>query len=120
MPACTITITKLEPTLFRELHSERVKITYGPFAVPSEEQDNGMQGYKCIPPHPCSDCMILSMQAGLEYLDGTEAMPVNGMMLHHAVFESQHRPDPMCKDKRHERFFASGDERTLIDLTFGG
>lgn len=113
-------MTKLEPKLFPELRSERRKITYGPYAVPSQEQDNGMQAYKCIPPRPCSDCMILSMHAGLEYLDGSDAMLGDGMMLHHAVFQNLHRLDPMCKEKRHERFFASGDERTLVDLTFGG
>jgi hypothetical protein len=32
---------------------------------------------------PCSDCMILGMNAGLEYLDGADANTDTKMWLHH-------------------------------------
>jgi hypothetical protein len=32
---------------------------------------------------PCSSCMIVSMNAGLEYLDGKDANTDTNMWLHH-------------------------------------
>jgi hypothetical protein len=64
--------------------------------------------------------MIVWAQAGLEYTDGTDAIIETGMMLHHTVIQNMNRKDPMCKGRESEKFFASGDERTPIDLTFNG
>jgi hypothetical protein len=35
---------------------------------------------------PCSDCMILGMNAGLEYPDGKDANTDTGMWLHHVSY----------------------------------
>jgi hypothetical protein len=38
---------------------------------------------------PCSDCMILGMNAGLEYTDGSDANTDTGLWLHHVCFKLQ-------------------------------
>jgi hypothetical protein len=60
------------------------------------------------------------MQAGIEYTDGSDASAENGMWLHHVVFQNFDRQDPMCLKRRSERFFASGNERTAVDLAANG
>lgn len=64
--------------------------------------------------------MLVSMQAGLEFEDGSKADADTGMWLHHVVFQNLNRKDSMCRRTAGERFFASGNERTLIDLSSNG
>jgi hypothetical protein len=120
LPACSTTSNTLPSQLFSDLHSLRIKTSYGPFAAPPQSNHHGMRDFSCAAPLPCNDCTILFMHAGLEYLDGSEAVIETGMSLHHVVFQNFKRKDPMCSKRRRERFFASGDERTPIDLTSGG
>lgn len=64
--------------------------------------------------------MIVSMLAGLEYTDGSNADADTDMWMHHVVFQNLNRQDSMCDNIGGERFFASGNERTLIDLSSNG
>ncbi|KAK1074538.1 hypothetical protein LTR48_009309, partial [Friedmanniomyces endolithicus] len=56
------------------------------------------------------------MQAQLEYANGTIADAETGMWMHHVVFLNRGRNDSVC-DRRGQRFFASGNERTAVDFT---
>ena len=118
LPSCGTKSTVLQPELFPDLNSNRVKISYGPFSVPPRSENHGMQNFRCSPHLPCRDCMIVSMQAGLEYTNGSIADADTGMWLHHTVFMNLNRKEAMCG--RGQRFFASGNERTPIDLTSHG
>ncbi len=72
---------------------------------------------------PCLDCFITSFTPDLVYADGTRATMDNGAMLHHALFTSQWNRDATCGNAwlglAGERFFASGDERTVIAFPGG-
>ena len=59
------------------------------------------------------------MQAGLAYPHGSAATIDTGVMFHHVFFQNFEREDAICAD-RGERFFASGNERTAVDLTVNG
>ena len=59
------------------------------------------------------------MQAGLEYPNGTYANTDTGVMLHHIVMYENSSQDLTCPSIS-TRFFASGNERTPIDLTVNG
>ena len=113
-----------QPAQFFPQHgSQRVKITYGPLTVPSMHEDNGMKSFfERSTPLPCTDCLVTFMQADLEYDDGTPATASNGMWLHHTVFTNLNRPFPVCPQatKRGDNFFASGNERTPVNLCANG
>jgi hypothetical protein len=85
---------------------------------------------------PCEDCFITSIQAGLEYSDGANANINNGMWLHHmvAMASGTGKSDATCQSAAFslphfavggtgantERFFASGNERTTLDILATG
>jgi hypothetical protein len=68
---------------------------------------------------PCQDCYITWMQVGLEHVDGRRADADTGMWLHHAVLVNANRTDSVCPDQE-ERWAASGNERTALDISAGG
>jgi hypothetical protein len=84
---------------------------------------------------PCNECYITGMVAGLEYADGSNANINTGVWLHHMVALSQGagRRDPTCANNafslphfavgatgaNSERFFASGNERTKLEVPAG-
>ena len=72
---------------------------------------------------PCVDCFITGFKPDLVYADGTRANMDTGPMLHHAVWTSQFRSDATCGNEplglAGQRFFATGDERTVIGLPSG-
>lgn len=105
---------------FLQYGAQGVQIKYGPFTTYSASNNSGMVDYtQTAILQPCKDCLITFMQAGLEYPNGTYANTDTGIMLHHIVmFESGNR-DAACS-KLPARFFASGNERTPIDLTVNG
>jgi hypothetical protein len=113
-------ITTLTPSYFTNDGSQRVKIKYGPFTAPSSADNNGMQTFEAKNvTMPCSDCLITYMLAGLEYPNGSYANSDTGMWLHHTVFYDSGRNDTVCTQAPN-RFFASGNERTIVDLTLNG
>jgi hypothetical protein len=80
---------------------------------------------------PCGGCLITGIQAGLEYADGTDANIDTGLWLHHMVLlaSGTGKADATCAyglpqvavaHPGAERIFASGNERTPVDLTRTG
>ena len=70
---------------------------------------------------PCRDCFITSIQMGLEHVGGTTADANTGMWLHHGVMVNRNQTDAVCGTNGYgQRFFASGNERTMVDLTGNG
>ncbi|KAE9376218.1 hypothetical protein N431DRAFT_404411 [Stipitochalara longipes BDJ] len=112
-----------QPEFFPEYQSQRVKIRYGPFTVPRSGHDNGMKNFITSDARaPCENCVIVWMQAGLEFLDGKQAGVKEKMWLHHTVLvntanQAVHNCD---KAMRRQRFFASGNERSVMDLSGNG
>jgi hypothetical protein len=48
----------LTPEFFPQYHSQRLKLTYGPYTVPSMHQDNGMISFGGLVTPPCTDCLM--------------------------------------------------------------
>ena len=101
-------------------------VRYGPFTVPAATAagpgtiENQL---RLAVRRPCADCYITSFVPDLVYEDGTSADMSTGMMLHHTVLASQFRRDATCGSNwlglLGERFFASGDERTVASFPPG-
>ena len=101
-------------------------VRYGPFTIPAGTMDApGMlhNQLRLAVSRACLDCYITSITPDLVYADGTKATMEDGPMLHHAVWTSQWRPDATCGGSwlglAGERFFATGDERTVMELPRG-
>jgi hypothetical protein len=105
-------------------NSKRVKIRYGKYALPKVSATTisslltGEQGtintVTTGMKKPCGDeCGLITMQAGLEYANGSLAEPTNGGWLHHIVMVASGagRKDAVC-GMAIERFFSSGNEKT--------
>ena len=121
-PSSVLSITPLQPQFFPKYHPQRVLVKYGPYTVPSMDEDNGMINFggEAVPA-PCTNCLVTFIHAGLEYVDGTRADANTGMWLHHTVWTNLARTSATCpKTGGGDRFFASGNERTPVDLTVGG
>jgi hypothetical protein len=105
-------------------------IEYGPYTIPAGsgdphnhdsmgEIDNQIVNNIA---KPCTGCTLIGVTPDLVYTDGTRATISTGPMLHHAMFAAQStgKSDVTCPGKGPgllgERFFASGDERTAVDL----
>lgn len=85
---------------------------------------NGMNDYISLNMQmPCEDCTITYVHAGLEYPDGSYANANTSLWLHHVVFLHLGVPDTVCGSKLYapgQRWFASGNERTVTDLSHEG
>lgn len=106
-------------------------IEYGPYTIPagSGEPGNhegmGMIMNKIVTniSKPCTNCTIIGVTPDLVYENGSEANIETGPMLHHVVFfaQSSGKSDVTCGSSGPgllgERFFASGNERTAVDLS---
>jgi hypothetical protein len=112
----------LTPEFFTDQGSKRVKVTYGSFLVPPGQVSNGMVDYNAIDVElGCKNCTITFMQAGLEYPNGTYANANTSLWLHHVVLYNHNNLDTVCGSKEPgERFFASGNERSPINLGING
>ena len=66
--------------------------------------------------------MIVWMQADLEFLEDEHAGGEEGMWLHHTVLHNEaNRALHNCdKGKTRQRFFASGNERSVVDFSVNG
>ena len=85
------------------------------------EEHGGMKNFKEKQALlPCKNCFITWMQAGLEYPNGTNANVDSGMWLHHTVLSNVARKDTLGCGYKGDRFFASGNERSAIDLCASG
>jgi hypothetical protein len=106
-------------------------IDYGPYTIPPgggdphDHHTMGMISNEIVTniAKPCTGCTIIGMTPDLVYENGSKANITEGPMLHHAMFTAQSsgKSDVTCAGKGPgllgERFFASGNERTPIDLT---
>ena len=107
--------------------AEERTVLYGPFTIPAGTMDNpGETGSKLrlAVQRPCSDCFITKFTPDL--IDATTRESVNmdeGPMLHHAVWTSQWRSDATCGGQwlglAGQRFFASGNERSVVAFPYG-
>jgi hypothetical protein len=118
-------IQELKPLLHEYApNSKRVKIRYGKYSLPKVSATTisslltGEQGtintITTGMKKPCADeCSLVTMQAGLEYANGSLAEPTNGGWLHHIVVVASgaNRKDAVC-GMPIERFFSSGNEKT--------
>lgn len=112
--------TTLEPQYFADLGAKRVILRYGPYTIPPTSESMGMKEFNEMSANkPCVDCYITNLRAGLEYPNGTIANSDTGMWLHHAVLYDFGRKDLTCASLPY-RFFASGNERTPLDMTLKG
>jgi hypothetical protein len=122
---------------------KRVKMRYGPYSVPNMNKTSlvGESGMLWNYPDvaiakPCTECTIVAQVAGLEYPDGKNANIDTGLWLHHMVqfAVGPGRWDPTCLGRpmslphfdvnssptASERYFSSGNERTLVPLDILG
>ena len=121
--SATASTISMEPAqFFSEFNSTRVKIRYGPFVAPAMNVNNGMGQFSREEIEmPCTDCLITWMQAGLEYPNGTVANANTDLWLHHTVFANMNRTSTVCPGpSTPDSFFASGNERTPIDICVNG
>jgi hypothetical protein len=107
---------------FPNYNSKRVKIRYGPFTVPPMSANDGMKDWIVpVAQKPCADCLVTWIQAGLEYPNGTVANADTGLWLHHTVFSNTKRTAIICpRAGLGDSFFASGNERTAVDICVNG
>jgi hypothetical protein len=104
----------------------KASVRYGPFLMPPADA-GGDAHYNRILTNvakPCSNCYIVKATPNLVYADGSDANLDTGAMLHHAVWTRPSRPDYTCDrnsaiGSQGERFFASGNERTVMRLPAG-
>lgn len=106
-------------------------IDYGPYTIPAgngDPHDHAGMGSitnKIVQniKKPCTGCTIIGVTPDLVYENGSKANITDGPMLHHAMFSAQStgKSDVTCGSSGPgilgERFFASGNERTPVDLT---
>jgi len=113
--------------------AKRVKVRYGPFRVPSNQEKNfnylmwNVEGtstsFHINVRRPCDDeCMILGIQAGLEYADGTPADTNTDIVFHHSVLLNVGPTivEPTCGQPFIENIFMSGNEKSATDYAVPG
>ena len=104
-------------------------VRYGPYTIqPAPPNPDGSHGhahsgnqFALNVQKPCTDCFITEMKPDLVKADGTRAGFSNNLQLHHMVLFNQDagREDATCASslgRLGQRFFASGDERTVIEF----
>jgi hypothetical protein len=122
------TATVPEMQLLRSVdypQAKRVKIRYGPFRIPPKQEKNfnnlwwSMEGisttFRLNVKRPCEeDCMILGIEAAIEYADGSPANTSNGAIFHHTVLLNTGPGvvEPTCSSSFLENIFMAGNERT--------
>ncbi len=100
---------------------EVVTVTYGPYVVPAASESGpgnlhlNEQGIEV----PCLDGYITSFVPDMVYADGSAANFYTSCMMHHVVFYNTQANDLTCPGIGAERFFASGNERTVMELPEG-
>jgi hypothetical protein len=106
-------------------------VDYGPWTIPAgggDSHDHETMGTIANDidfnvTKPCTDCDIIAIDPELVYAEGSEANLNTGPMLHHFLFAAtgNSKRDLVCGSSGSgalgERFFASGNERTAIDVS---
>lgn len=110
---------------------ETKTIDYGPFTIPAGEGEPhnhktaGMieNQVDFDVEKPCTKCKLISITPDLVYTDDSEANLETGPMLHHTMLAASGggKSDANCTEFPFnllgERFFASGNERTAVDIS---
>jgi hypothetical protein len=103
------------------------QVSYGPYTIPAMAGDRmGMirNRFEFGIEKPCTNCYLTSIRAGLvAAADGTSVNVREGLWLHHMNLVNSSSTDLTCArgfGYGGERFFASGNERTPIDLSRSG
>ncbi|HWC47600.1 MAG TPA: hypothetical protein VG448_01820 [Solirubrobacterales bacterium] len=126
---CAIAVFAIPATANATITTKTIE--YGPWTIPAGSGDPhdhmtmGMIENQIVQNigKPCTGCTIIGITPNLVYTDGTTANISTGPMLHHAAFmaQSSGKVDATCGSSGPgllgERFFASGNERTAVDLT---
>lgn len=115
-------VDPLEPKFFQDLGAKRVKITYGPFAIPGSNDPLTMgmvTNHMFNITMPCRDCLITGWASDLQFLDGTSANANNKMWMHHTGLMNLNRTDQACEHWP-ERIAVNGNERSPFDFTLKG
>ena len=106
-------------------------VDYGPYTIPAgggDPHDHDTMGQianriTSNVAKPCTNCDIVKIRPALVYNDGREANLDSGPMLHHALFAATGggKVDAVCNGTAigtlGERFFATGNERTTMDVS---
>lgn len=108
-------------------HADETRtVLYGPFTIPpGTDADPGtFSTLKFAVRRPCVDCYITSFTPDL--VDGAGnrlTLAQDDVMLHHAVWTSQFRSDATCSGTllglAGQRFFATGNERSVVQMPSG-
>jgi hypothetical protein len=100
-------------------------VRYGPFTVAAASGDvpGLVTTVRLAVARPCAACFITQFRPNLVFADGSTANVDRGVMLHHAVWSSQFQADATCSGTplglAGQRFFASGNERTVVGFPAG-
>jgi hypothetical protein len=127
---CTVLAVLVPATIAQATITSRA-IEYGPYTIPAgagdphDHETNGMISGRIDTnvAKPCTNCKIIGVRPELVYTEGRKANIDTGPMLHHTLFAAtgERKTDAVCNGTPvgtlGERFFASGNERTAIDLT---
>ena len=127
--ACAIAVFAVPATANATITTKT--IDYGPYTIPAGSGDPhdhmgmGMIENKIVTnvSKPCTGCTIIGVTPNLVYENGSKATISEGPMMHHAFWSAQSsgKSDATCGSSGPgllgERFFATGDERTAVDLT---
>jgi hypothetical protein len=125
-----IVVAAFAPAAIANAAIETKVLEYGPWTIPAgngdpHDHDNMGQIKNQIVTNvakPCTGCTLIGVTPDLVYTDGKKANLDTGPMLHHAMFaaKASGKSDATCGSSGPgflgERFFASGNERTAVDL----
>jgi hypothetical protein len=99
------------------------QVSYGPFTIPAARGTTmGMleNTFRLNVAKPCTGCYVTGIKAGLVGMNGQPLNVNTGEWLHHMVLMNSGATDLACAAHGAEWFFASGNERTPVDLTKSG
>ena len=132
---CVISVTALSAAATSNAAIASTAINYGPYVIPAgngSPHDHAGMGeinnqVTLNVAKPCTGCTVTGFKANLVYADGSTANWNTGTILHHAVLmqSGTGHSDTMCPNGYGgqagsgalERIFASGNERTPVDLS---
>lgn len=132
---CAISATALAAAATSNAAVATSAIKYGPYTIPAgngSPHDHAGMGMidnqvTLNVAKPCAGCTVTGFKANLVYADGSTANWNTGAILHHTVLmaSGSGRSDTMCPSGYGgqagsgalERIFASGNERTPVDLS---
>ncbi|MEX1142199.1 MAG: hypothetical protein WD993_10015 [Thermoleophilaceae bacterium] len=129
--ACVAAIAAIVPATGANAAISTSTIDYGSFTIPAgggDPHDHMSMGHISNQidwdvAKPCSGCTIIKIEPSLVYSDGSTANIADGPMLHHTLLAAKGggKSDATCAGTSvgflGERFFAAGNERTVMDVS---